>query len=416
MQAVILAAGRSSRFEPFTSISHKSLVHILGKPILEHTLLAIKKSGIDDVVIVVGEESSIPETIGDGTKVGLHITYVTHVGAKGGGAALLDAKGYLQERFFLVNPNHVDFDLFAEDMCSLQTADQTVVLLTKKPTSTAFGVVEINGTKVTGVIEKPEKILDHELQIIGIYLLNKTFLKTLETTPLEHYHLEKALDTYAHKHTVTYLKTDKETVSLKYAWDLLQIKNYLLSHMTSYTASSAKVSEHAVVTGNVYIDEGAQVMEGAVIKGPAYIGKNAAVGTDAILRNGVDIEDAAVVGARMEIKNSLLSANVTTHSGFLGDSIVGKSTKIAAYVCTANARLDRQSVMTMIKGEKVSSGLRHLGAIIGDNANIGIRVSLMPGIIIGEGSIIGPSTTVMKNVAPHTKYYTKFQEVVENAK
>lgn len=392
------------------------MVCIMGKTILEHTLLAVKQAGIDSVVIVVGERDEISEAIGDGSRLGLQITYVRHIGAKGGGAALLDAKDLLEERFFLINPYRVDFGKFAQVMQDLQTSSETVVLLTKKPTSTAFGLAEINETKVTGIVEKPERILDNQLHIIGIYLLNKSFVQTLLETPLEHYHLEKALDTYAKKGLMTFLKTTEDTVSLKYAWDLFSIKDYLLGTVQSYVAPTAEVSSHAVIQGNVYIDEKAKIMEGAVIKGPAYIGKDAIVGTDAILRNGVDLEEGVVIGARLEIKNTLVMKHTTTHSGFIGDSIVGASAKIAAYICTANARLDRLPVTTLVKGEKVSSGLKHLGAIIGNNTNIGIRVSLMPGVIIGEGSIIGPSTTVMKNVAPHVKYYTRFQEIVEDEK
>lgn len=417
MQAVILAAGKSSRFEPFTSLPHKSMVKILGKTILEHTLLSLKKSNIEDIVLVVGDTKDIQKEIGDGSRLGLHIQYVTHIGAQGMGAALLDAKEYLQEKFFLLNAYHMDIEKFAEDMQKASNTPEMVTLLGKKPQdSNQFGMMEINGDKVVGVIEKPEKVLDNHLQIIGIYLLTKKFVDVLEETPLEHYHFEKALDTYAKKGGIRFTRTKEPTLSLKYAWDLLQIKNYLLSTSSSYTAKSAKVSSHAVITGEVYIDDNAEVMEGAVIKGPAYIGKKAIVGTDAILRNGVDVEEGAVVGARMELKNCLMGEGATTHSGFLGDSIVGSHTKIAAYVCSANARLDRQPVMSVVKGEKVSSGLRHLGVIIGAGANIGIRVSTMPGNIIGEGSIVGPSTTVMKNIAPHTKYYTRFAEVIEDAK
>jgi len=87
MQAVILAAGRSSRFEPFTSLPHKSMVKILGKTILEHTLLALKKSNVEDIVIVVGDNGNfIQEEIGDGQRLGLKITYSTHLGAQGMGA------------------------------------------------------------------------------------------------------------------------------------------------------------------------------------------------------------------------------------------------------------------------------------------------------------------------------------------
>ncbi|HET9946674.1 MAG TPA: sugar phosphate nucleotidyltransferase, partial [Patescibacteria group bacterium] len=92
MQAVLLAAGRSSRFVPFTDVSHKSMIGLCGKPILAHTISSLKKVGITDIVIVVNEESDIPEIIGKGKEFGVTISYVTHVGAKGMGAALLDAK------------------------------------------------------------------------------------------------------------------------------------------------------------------------------------------------------------------------------------------------------------------------------------------------------------------------------------
>ncbi len=414
MQVVILAAGRSSRFIPFTSLVHKSMVKVMGKTILEHTLTSISKTGIREVILVVGENSSIPKVIGTGESFGLTIRYVIHIGAKGMGAALLEAQEYLHEKFFLLNAYHIDFDKFFDALCAQQQTDSTVVLLGKKPQSSIqFGVMEINGEKVTDVKEKPAKILDHQLQIIGIYLLNKNFLSVLSATPPDHYHFEKALDMYAKRNLVRFVKTSIATVSLKYAWDLLEIKNYLLRTMESYTSAHAKISPHSVITGNVFIEDDATIMEGAVIKGPVYVGKKAVIGNYAVVRGSVAIEENAIVGARMEIKNSLLMDGVTTHSGFLGDSIIGARTKIAAYVCTANARLDRNPVTTLVKEEKVSSGLTHLGTIIGKDANIGIRVSTMPGVIIGENSIIGPSTTVMKNIGDNTKYYTRFQEVIE---
>ena len=416
MQAVILAAGKSSRFVPFTDISHKSMVKIMGKPILEHTLLSLKNGGVSEVVIVVGENSTIPQEIDEEKNVGLKIHYVTHIGAKGMGAALLDAKEYLQESFFLLNAYHLEFDVFVKGMLSKQR-NENIVLLTKKPQeSTQFGVVEINGDKVVGVEEKPKKVLDNHLQIIGIYLLSKKFLHYLENTPLDHYHFEKALDNFAKKEEVTFFLTKESTISLKYAWDLLSIKDYLFGKMLSVISPSAHISKTAQISGNVVVGDNAKIMEGAVIKGPVYIGKNVTIGNYVVLRSGVDVEENAVIGARMEVKNSIIFPGVTTHSGFLGDSIVGSYTKIAAYFCSANARLDRENVTTIVKDEKVNSGLRHLGVIVGDKANIGIRVSTMPGNIIGSESMIGPSTTVMKNVPPSVKYYTRFSEIKEDAK
>ncbi len=413
MQAVILAAGNSSRFQPFNA-SHKSMIQIMGKTILEHTLLSARKSGITHVVIVVSENSTIPREIGDGKKLGLTIVYVVHEGAKGMGAALLDAKEHLQERFFLLNAYHADIELFAKNMQDQQVSDTTVVLLAKKPSiSTQFGVIEINGDRVVGVEEKPKKILDTHLQIIGMYLLNKKFIDVLEQTPLTHYHFEKALDTWAGKGNIRFVKTQKQTVSLKYSWDILSLKNFLLENMKSFIDPSAEIAKTAIVTGHVSVGKNTKIMEGVVIKGPCFIGDNVVIGDDVILRDNVDVENSCVIGARMEIKNSLISEGTTTHSGFIGDSVVGKRTKIAGYFCTANVRLDRKPVEVDVKDEKVSSELRHLGTMIGNDSNIGIRVSTMPGVVVGNNVIIGPSTTIMRNISDKTKYYTRFQEIVE---
>ena len=116
MQAVILAAGQSSRFYPFTNIAHKSLITVMGKTLLEHTLIAIKKSGIDEIVIVVAKNSPIPEIIGNGKRLGIQLTYVTQPEALGMGDAVLQADTYIHDEFVLLNAYHVDIDSFFHDM------------------------------------------------------------------------------------------------------------------------------------------------------------------------------------------------------------------------------------------------------------------------------------------------------------
>jgi len=66
----------------------------------------------------------------------------------------------------------------------------------------------------------------------------------------------------------------------------------------------------------------------------------------------------------------------------------------------------------VVKREKIPTRHRYLGAFIGDGVDIGIKVSAMPGVIIGGNVTVGPSTVVMKNIPDNIKYYTKFHEVV----
>lgn len=415
MQAVILAAGKSSRFYPYTGISHKSLFPIMGKPIITHTLLSIKTIGIRDVIIVISKDSAIKKLIGQGRDLGLKITYVVQKEKpQGMGYTLLLAKKHIKGNFFLLHPHHVDISRFAKDMISAKTKDTHEVLLAEKREDTwKYGVLKTVKDKVVDLVEKPEKGSEpSKLCIVGIYLFSKGFLSLLSKVPQEHYQFEKAIAQFAKKASVRVVQAKTPTVTLKYAWDIFGVKDYLFSKMKKYIAKNVSIAKDAKITGKVYIEEGVKIMEGAHIKGPCYIGKNAYIGTNALLRNGVDVEESSTIGAFMEIKNSIVLENSTTHSGFIGDSIIGKNCKIAAQFCSGNVRLDRKPVQVKALDEAIDSGRKYLGAIIGNSVMLGIKVSTMPGVIIGNGATIGPSTVVMHNVLDNTLYYTKFQEVV----
>ncbi len=414
MQVVLLAAGNSSRFVPFNKgLAHKSLITIMGKTLLEHTLEAIKKAGITDVVLVVNKEETFKDHVGNGEKLGIKITYVVLEEALGMGAALLKAEPYLHDSFFLMSAYHLEFNEFAKDMLSMQKNGNVVLLGKKDAHFNIYGFMQLDGNKVTNIVEKPQTEIPQALRIIGIYLLNKQFVEFLKTVPLEHYNFETALDNFAKQQDIFALETTTTTITLKYAWDLLAIKNYLLAQITSYTSEKAQLAQSAKITGNVYIEDGAKIMEDVTIKGPVYIGKNAFVGNNSVLRNGVIIEEDAVAGSYLELKNVFMMQNSTTHTGVIEDSVVGKNCKIAAGIITANVRLDRKEIPATVKGEKISSGLTAFGMILGDNSQLGIRVSTMPGVIIGNNVLVGPNTTVMKNVEDNTKYFTKFQAVIE---
>ncbi len=282
-----------------------------------------------------------------------------------------------------------------------------------------YGVLKLKGDKVLDLIEKPVKGKEpSDTRLIGIYFFSKSFLETLGKMPDEHYSLEKAISTFVKENDVRIVITRKEAPSLKYAWDLLELKNYLLTSVSGRKISKkAKISKMASITGNVVIEDGVAVMEGAKVKGPCFIGKNSVIGNNVVLRNGTCIEENCVIGANMEVKNSLIMKNTKVHSGFIGDSIVGENVRIGAGFHSANKRIDRQNIPVVSPdGVKINTGLNILGAIIGNGVRMGIRVSTMPGVMIGKNSIIGPATNVLNNVPSDTKYYAKFKEIVEKIK
>ncbi|MDO8621245.1 MAG: sugar phosphate nucleotidyltransferase [Candidatus Levybacteria bacterium] len=414
MQAVILAAGQSSRMYPFENEIHKSMIRIMGKPILYYTIEALKRSKIFDLIIVTSGKSKTEQYFGDGKKLGVSIQYVFQEKPEGAGDALLLAGKYITGDFFLLNASHVEIDTLTEDLLNAKDKDtQAVLLARKKTTGVIQGVLKFKGRKVEEIVEKP-KIGEEpsSMCVVGVYLFEKEFLKALNNTPKEHYQLEKAISSYAKNNSVVFLKTSKETVTLRYPWDLLGIKNYLFKSLRRSISVKSKIAKTAEIIGEVMIQDNVIIMEGVRIKGPCFIGKGTVVGNNALLRNGVNIGENCLVGSFMEVKNTIIMDESTTHSGFIGDSVIGEKCKIAAQFCTGNVRLDRGIIKTVVKGESIETGVKFLGVFVGAGSNIGIKVSAMPGIIIGRNATIGPSTVVMKNVPSDTKYYTKFQEII----
>lgn len=110
-----------------------------------------------------------------------------------------------------------------------------------------------------------------------------SFLNTLRDSNLGEYSLEQAISNFAIKSEVTYLETDNTDVSLKHAWDILDITNYLLKDIKRDISVDADIKSSAIIDGNVIIEEGVKVLEGAVIKGPCYIGKNVLIGNNALV-------------------------------------------------------------------------------------------------------------------------------------
>ncbi|MDP2637867.1 MAG: sugar phosphate nucleotidyltransferase [Candidatus Levybacteria bacterium] len=414
MQAVILAAGRSSRMFPFENGIHKSMIRIMGKPILHYTIEALKNSGIDNIIIVTNGQGSIEKYFEAGQGLGVSIKYVVQEKPDGAGDALGIADKHIEGDFILLNASHVEVDTFVNDLLKGKKKDIKAVLLAKEKNNFAMqGMLRFSGDRVEGIIEKPKEGEEpSNVGVVGIYLLEKGFLEVLRKTPKEHYQLESAISLYTQTNYVSLVVTSKETVSLKYPWDLLHIKDYLFKKIKRSISNKSEIAQTAEIMGEVIVEDGVRIMEGVRIKGPCFIGKNSYIGNNALLRGGVDVGKNSVVGSYMELKNTIIMENSTTHSGFIGDSVIGENCKIAAQFCTGNVRLDRKIIAAEVRECKVLTGCKYLGVFIGEKSNIGIKVSSMPGIIIGKSVTVGPSTVVMRNISSNTKYYTKFQEII----
>ncbi len=410
-QAVLLAGGGSSRFYPYNNLGHKSLIVLGGKPLIAHTLAELEKRGFKEILVVEGVGTPISKNISIEEFKNLKITFITQKEPLGMGDGLLVAQEKLDDTFFLLNAYHFEVVEMLSELETSITKDTDIAVLTKEEQDLSqFGMVVKEKGKLK-IVEKEGN--SSGVRIVGAYALNKEFVTILSTTKLHEYNFEDALSEYSNQHELVLVDAKNPTFSLKFPWNVLDAKDLILNTMVPHISKGAKISKSADITGNVVVEEGATVMESAVIKGPAYIGRNAFIGNNVVLRDGVCIEEDAVVGANMEVKNAVIMKHTTTHSGFIGDSVVGEHTKIAAGFNTANVRLDREEIFSVVKGKKIGTKRKALGVLMGSHNSVGIKVGTMPGIIIGNNTIIGPGTTVMENIFDDTSYYTEFKKIVK---
>ena len=146
----------------------------------------------------------------------------------------------------------------------------------------------------------------------------------------------------------------------------------------------------------VFIHSSASIGDFVTMEGPCYVGPNAIIRHSAYLRGGSWICDGAIVGNSSEVKNSiLLPGSKAPHFNYVGDSILGFEVNLGAGTKLSNVRNDRRGVMVTVEGgSRIDSGLRKLGALIGDGSQLGCNVVTNPGSILMPGSMIHPNQTI----------------------
>lgn len=162
-----------------------------------------------------------------------------------------------------------------------------------------------------------------------------------------------------------------------------------------WIAKSAVVAETAYIHGPAIIDEEAEVRHCAFIRGNAIVGKN------------------AVVGNSTELKNVILFNSVQVpHYNYVGDSILGYKSHMGAGSITSNVKSDKTPVTINVAGEKVETNLKKMGAVLGDNVEVGCGSILNPGSVVGKNTNIYPLSMV-RGYVPSGSIYKKQGEVAE---
>ena len=154
-----------------------------------------------------------------------------------------------------------------------------------------------------------------------------------------------------------------------------------------WIARSAKVFASAYIAAPAIIDEGAEIRHCAFIRGNAIVGKN------------------AVVGNSTELKNVILFDSVQVpHYNYVGDSILGYKAHMGAGSITSNVKSDKKLVVIKCGAEKIETGRKKVGAMLGDNVEVGCGSVLNPGTVIGKGARVYPLSSVRGTVPPESIY------------
>lgn len=156
---------------------------------------------------------------------------------------------------------------------------------------------------------------------------------------------------------------------------------------------------------NIWVAKSATVFDSAYLGGPLIICEDAEIRHCAFIRGSAIVGKGAVVGNSTELKNSILFNGVQVpHYNYIGDSILGYKAHTGAGTITSNLKSDKSLVTVMCDGEKIKTGVKKFGAMIGDNVEVGCNSVLNPGSVIGRNTNIYPLSFIRGYVSENSIY------------
>lgn len=421
---IILAGGASSRMWP---LREKSLMKFGEQPLLLTQLRRYATLGFKEAVIVANLENRVDIAAVAESMSEMKIEIVVQPEPKGMGDAILKVEPVLANRpntVVYVNQIHdVVQDKLHLDMLAAHEQDASATYLAGYEMAEYFpgGYLVVDGAgRISGIVEKPGADKRPSNLVTFVAHLHRNAAELFDAIKAEYAkdipsddHYERAMDALMKQMVYQVVRYSGQWKALKFPWHVLDIMNVFLDQLKGkgqQVAESAFIAKTATLVGDVYIGEGAKIFPGASVVGPAYIGANVIVGNNALVRNSMVLNHSNV-GFTTEVARSYVAEHVDMHACRVLDSVLASNVNFAAGCTTANLRIDRGTVSSRVKGNKIDTGRDKLGAIIGHGAFVAVDVMTMPGVKIGEGAQIGPGTHVHQDVGDGKRVYVK-QEIV----
>lgn len=380
MKAVILAAGEGTRLRPLTAVRPKPMLPVANRPLLEHVVEAVAEAGIDEIVLVVGyKRERIQSYFGDGDDWGVDIEYALQEKQLGTGHAVLQAETHVDGPFLALNGDRIIEPDDVEHL--IESGDERaesapIVSVTRSSTPSNYGVVELDGRRVTSIVEKPPAHLaGTDLINAGVYRFEPSIFEAIRATETDgELALTATLRRLATEETVRAVRFDGRWLDVTHLWDLVSVNARLLDRSAAGTDPGALVADQASLATSVVLGADARVRPNATVLSGCALGENVEVGPSAVL-DGVVVMPDATIGA----------------GSVLRDCVVGQGASVGPSVTVEGGYAD-----VAVEG-KLHEDVR-LGGVVGDHASVGGAVTLEPGSVLGAGASVTTGTTIRGRV------------------
>lgn len=423
LKAIILSAGEGSRMRPLTLTKPKTMLPVAGKPIIQYNIESLRDNGITDILLIVRyKEEMVRNYFGDGSDFGVNIFYKTQKDFLGTANAISYGEDFIDDSIIVLNGDIILDDEIIHEIIKKYNylTPDTLMLLTEVEDPSAFGVVEIENGNIKSIVEKPKREeAPSNLVNAGIYIFNKDIFDKIRKTEISERGEYEITDSVSlqikDNKTVIGHKTSKDWIDVGRPWELIEVNEDLIGKLK--TEIKGTIEDGAFIHGELFLDEGSVIKAGVYIEGNVYIGKNCDIGPNSYIRGNTYFGDNVHVGNAVEIKNSIIMENTNvSHLSYVGDSVIGSNCNIAAGTNIANLRFDNATIKTKIKNQKIDSGRRKLGAIIGDSVKTGINSSFSPGVKVGHNSTIGSGVLLYEDLPSDTRVLEKQTHIVQKKK
>ena len=368
-QAVILAAGEGQRLRPFTVNRPKTMITIADKPILQFAIESLAHNGIRDIILVVGyRKEQVFDYISSGEQFGVNITYVTQAQQLGTAHALSLVKDAVRDEFLVLPGDNL---IEAQTIADFSGIKADAVLVKRVNNPERYGVVNIDGGEVKGIVEKPKEA-GSNLANTGIYAFTKDVFKFTEgilDIP------DVINNMIADGCSIKALETDGTWLDVIYPWDIISLNNAILQNIE--VGLGGTIEDGVTLQGKVMVGEGTVVHAGSCIYGPAVIGRGCDIGPHACVMPSTSIGDNVVISSFTQIKNSVIGNDVNLGPGcFISDSIIDKG-------CVIKGRFTALGGPSEVRINNESPSI-NVGVIMGEDCQVESNVTAQPGVIVGN--------------------------------